>query len=89
MGQSVWIGSDLPPVFRNGVEYFVASIDDALFLIPNQCPHRGGPLKFGRLNERAQLVCPMHGNAFCMEALLRHPAVLRLTETPMGADNAP
>jgi len=86
---TVWIGSELPPIYRDGVEYFLASVDDALFLIPNRCPHRGGPLKFGHLNARAELVCPMHGNVFPMDVLLRQPAVLRLTEAPAGGADAP
>lgn len=81
----IWIGRDLPPIVRDGVEYFVISRDDALFLAPNLCPHRGGPLKFGYLNERDELVCPMHGNAFAIDTLLKGPGVLRLSELPADA----
>lgn len=80
-----WIGRDLPPIVRDGVEYFVISRDDELFLVPNRCPHRGGPLKFGYLNERDELVCPMHGNAFPLDTLLGGPEVRRLHELPAGA----
>ena len=76
---SVWIGHDLPPIRRDGVEYFVLSADRELYLVPNVCPHRGGPLKFGRLNAAGELVCPMHGNAFSIESLIANPATLRLT----------
>ena len=78
----IWIGRDLPPIIRNGVEFFVVSRDDELFLVPNVCPHRGGPLKFGYLNERDELVCPMHANAYPIEALLKGPDVRRLRELP-------
>jgi nitrite reductase (NADH) small subunit len=79
---AVWIGHDLPPIWRDGVEYFLLSIRRELWLMPNHCPHRGGPLKFGRLNAAGELVCPMHGNAFSVESLLARPGALRLTETP-------
>jgi nitrite reductase/ring-hydroxylating ferredoxin subunit len=76
---SVWIGHDLPPIRRGGVEYFLLSAGDELYLVPNACPHRGGPLKFGRLNAAGELVCPMHHNAFSIESLIANPATLRLT----------
>jgi nitrite reductase/ring-hydroxylating ferredoxin subunit len=76
---AVWIGHDLPPIRRDGVEYFLISVGNELYLTPNRCPHRGGPLKFGRLNAAGELVCPMHGNAFSIESLLANPATLRLT----------
>jgi nitrite reductase (NADH) small subunit len=79
---SVWIGHDLPPIRRDGVEYFLLSTDGELYLVPNLCPHRGGPLKFGRLNAAGELVCPMHGNAFSIESLIANPATLRLTPAP-------
>ena len=77
-----WIGRDLPPIWRDGVEYFVVSLRDELYLVPNRCPHRGGPLKFGRLSAAGELVCPMHGNAFPIETLLKGPLVRRLNEIP-------
>jgi nitrite reductase (NADH) small subunit len=76
---AVWIGHDLPPIWRDRVEYFLISVGNELYLTPNRCPHRGGPLKFGRLNAAGELVCPMHGNAFSIESLLANPATLRLT----------
>ena len=83
-----WIGRDLPPIWRDGVEYFVVSRDGELFLVPNRCPHRGGPLKFGYLNGRGELVCPMHGNAFAVETLLNGPEVRRLKEIPADSPDA-
>ena len=76
---SVWIGHDLPPIRQGGVEYFLLSADGELYLVPNRCPHRGGPLKFGRLNAAGELVCPMHGNAFSIASLIANPATRRLT----------
>ena len=79
---AVWIGHDLPPIRRGGVEYFLLSANGELYLVPNACPHRGGPLKFGRLNAAGALVCPMHGNAFSIESLIANPATLKLTAAP-------
>ena len=76
---SVWIGHDLPPIWRDGEEYFLLSAGGELYLVPNRCPHRGGPLKFGRLNAEGELVCPMHHNAFSIESLIANPATLRLS----------
>lgn len=78
----VWIGHDLPPIRRDGVDYFLLSADGELYLVPNVCPHRGGPLKFGRLNAAGELVCPMHGNAFSIASLIARPGTLRLTAAP-------
>lgn len=80
--ESVWIGHDLPPIRRDGVEYFLLSVRGELYLAPNACPHRGGPLKFGRLNAAGELICPMHGNAFSIESLIANPATLKLTALP-------
>lgn len=85
MARTVWIGGDLPPIRRDGEEYFLLGVDDQLFLVRNACPHRGGPLKFGRVDEQNRIVCPMHGNAFPVETLLAQPTTLRLTETAHDA----
>jgi nitrite reductase/ring-hydroxylating ferredoxin subunit len=84
----VWIGRDLPAIWRDGVEYFVVSRNEELYLVPNRCPHRGGPLKFGYLNERNELVCPMHGSAFSIETLLSGPDVRRLREVLAASPDA-
>ncbi|MGZ2379050.1 ferredoxin reductase [Rhizobium leguminosarum] len=78
-----WIGQDLPPIVRDGIEYFLLSYQSALYLIPNRCPHRGGPLKFGFINERNQIVCPMHHNAYSIERLIARDTTLKLTAVPV------
>jgi len=75
-----WIGSDLPPIWREGVEYFLLGHEGALYLVANACPHRGGPLKFGHVNDRGEIVCPMHHNAFSIESLIARPTTRRLVE---------
>lgn len=75
-----WIGSDLPPIWRDGEEYFLLGHDDALYLVRNSCPHRGGPLKSGYINAAGEIVCPMHRNAFSIERLIAQPTTRRLAE---------
>ncbi|MBC7479222.1 MAG: Rieske (2Fe-2S) protein [Pseudorhodobacter sp.] len=50
----------------------------ALYLVHNQCPHRGGPLKFGYVSAEDAIICPMHGNAYPAESLIARPTTLRL-----------
>ena len=80
MGAVSWIGSDLPPIYRDGREYFLLCHRDALYLVANPCPHRGGPLKFGFVNAQDQLVCPLHQGAFSVSGLIAQASTLRLLE---------
>jgi nitrite reductase/ring-hydroxylating ferredoxin subunit len=75
-----WIGSDLPPIWRDGEEYFLLGHTGGLYLIANRCPHRGGPLKSGFINAEGQIVCPMHRGAFDIERLIAQPTTIRLEE---------
>jgi nitrite reductase (NADH) small subunit len=77
-----WVGTDLPPIWRDGNEYFVLGHDEALYLILNRCPHRGGPLKYGFINADGQLVCPLHQGAFALDQLIAQPSTIRLEERP-------
>lgn len=76
---STWIGRDLPPIVRDGRDYFLLSHKGEMFLIENLCPHRGGPLKFGYVDEACRIVCPMHHNAYAADRLIAQPTTLRLT----------
>lgn len=59
-------------------EFFVQSIAGQVHLLSARCPHRGGPLRLGRI-ENGQIVCPWHGTrvalSHCGRAAL--PAVFR------------
>jgi nitrite reductase (NADH) small subunit len=75
-----WIAKDVPPILRDGIEYFLLGHEDALYLVPNSCPHRGGPLKFGFINAQNEIVCPMHQNTFSIARLIAQPTTIRLDE---------
>lgn len=79
---SCWIGRDLPPIHIDGEEFFLVSHHGELFLLPNRCPHRGGSLKFGFVNGREEIVCPMHHNAFPIARLIERPGARRLRADP-------
>lgn len=80
MSAASWIGKDLPPIVRDGREYFLLSHNDALYLVANRCPHRGGPLKFGFINAADEIVCPLHQGAFQIAGLIAQPSTIRLNE---------
>jgi nitrite reductase/ring-hydroxylating ferredoxin subunit len=80
MNRTSWIGQDLPPIVRDGVDYFLLSHDDVLYLVANRCPHRGGSLKFGFINAADEIVCPLHQGAFPIARLIAQPSTIRLTE---------
>lgn len=84
MACKVWIGSGLPPIRREGEDYFVLSVDEQLYLVRNVCPHRGGPLKFGHVDAENRIVCPIHHNAFPVETLLAWPTTVKLAEIPVS-----
>ena len=85
---AVWIGRDLPPIWRQGEEYFVLSVDEQLYLVRNACPHRGGPLKFGQVDDENRIICPMHYNAVPVEALLAQATTVKLLEMPANGPPA-
>jgi nitrite reductase (NADH) small subunit len=66
-------------------------------LVAARCPHRGGPLHFATLEERAQgavLVCPWHGTPVPLRALKRRAVatvqsghrVRAVIDAPAGAE---
>ena len=80
MSGASWIGTDLPPIVRDGAEYFLLGHDGTLYLVANRCPHRGGPLKFGFINDHGEIVCPLHEGAFPIATLIAQPTTIRLIE---------
>jgi nitrite reductase/ring-hydroxylating ferredoxin subunit len=84
---SSWIGRDLPPIRRDGRDYFIVGHRGALYLIHNHCPHRGGALKFGYVDAQDRIVCPLHHNAIPIDSLIARPTTLRLNACPVAAED--
>ncbi len=80
MTGTTWMAKDLPPIWRDGVEYFLIGHQDALYLVANRCPHRGGSLKFGFVNAADEIVCPLHHQATPVSRLIGLPTTIRLEE---------
>ena len=60
--------SELPPGAMRMVEVdenqvLLANVDGNLYACDNVCPHSGGPLAEGELNEE-EVECPWHGSVF-------------------------
>ncbi len=57
--------SDVPAgtmktVSVDGRDVLVLNVEGQVYALDNQCPHQGGPLGRGRLEERT-VICPWHG----------------------------
>lgn len=42
-----------------------------VFLVNGVCPHRGGPLHLGEVDETGAVVCPWHGRRVPLKSLIR------------------
>lgn len=65
-------------VLAGGMPYVYARTVVGSFILPAQCPHRGGPMHLARLNESCtKLVCPWHGGGVSIARLVKSgiPAV--------------
>ncbi len=51
----------------NGVKLCIVRKGDQLFAVRDRCPHAGGPLHKGFVDENGHLVCPWHRFKFCVE----------------------
>jgi hypothetical protein len=76
-----------------GTAYVYARTERGEFVLPAQCPHRGGPLHLASFDDsRSRLVCPWHGRKTSVSRHLRSgiPAVRRgLTITAVFPSAAP
>ena len=50
-------------VHVRGREFAVWNLEGQFYCIDDQCPHRGGPLGSGMLQE-GEVICPLHGWGF-------------------------
>lgn len=49
-------------------ETFIVTLEGGQYRVPVHCPHRGGRLDHGFVNERARtIVCPLHKSAFQLD----------------------
>ncbi|MFL5344425.1 MAG: Rieske (2Fe-2S) protein [Hyalangium sp.] len=66
------------PFHVSGQRLFILNWRDNLFVVPDYCAHRGGPLSLGTCNnEQGTIVCPWHGHHSRVKTLLEKalPAV--------------
>jgi nitrite reductase (NADH) small subunit len=50
--------------------FFLISLDNSIFLVRDNCPHRGGPLHLGYFNcQKSAIVCPWHNSAVSLHRL--------------------
>ena len=45
-------------------KYLLSKFNKEFFLIKNECPHNGLPLKFARFFDNGKLICKWHGCTF-------------------------
>lgn len=67
MGLNFLEEGGLAAVNVNGTMICIARREGKLFAIRNRCPHSGGPLHQGYLDEKGNIVCPWHRFTFCLE----------------------
>ncbi|MEM7037362.1 MAG: Rieske (2Fe-2S) protein, partial [Bacteroidota bacterium] len=60
MGHHFVDENGLKLVTVNGKKICLVRKGEELFAVRNRCPHAGGPLHQGFLNEKGDLVCPWH-----------------------------
>jgi nitrite reductase/ring-hydroxylating ferredoxin subunit len=50
-----------------GINLCISRKGDQLFALRDRCPHAGGPLHQGFVDEEGNIVCPWHRFKFCPE----------------------
>lgn len=67
MGAKYVPDGKLGKVTVKGVTLCLVRKGDQLFALRDRCPHAGGPLHKGWLDEEGNVVCPLHRFKFCPE----------------------
>ncbi|MBW4503325.1 MAG: Rieske 2Fe-2S domain-containing protein [Scytonema hyalinum WJT4-NPBG1] len=53
--------------------FFLISLDNGIFLVTDNCPHRGGPLHLGYFDcQKSTIICPWHELVVSMNHLQQH-----------------
>ncbi|MBD8512882.1 Rieske 2Fe-2S domain-containing protein [Photobacterium sp. CAU 1568] len=58
----------------NDQKFFIKRVehDGKVWVLPSECPHRGGPLHLGKQCEKTgAIVCPWHDNRISMHCIKR------------------
>ncbi|HEX2530863.1 MAG TPA: non-heme iron oxygenase ferredoxin subunit [Burkholderiaceae bacterium] len=93
---SDWIDVELQQTFApgtrraidvNGTQVAVFNLDGTYYAIEDVCPHDGGALAEGRLDDE-QIICPRHGARFSIITgkVLAPPAYEDITSFPVRVD---
>lgn len=62
------VSEDSPAVTEiEGIEVAIFYVEDEYFAIQNTCPHQGGPLADGKVEDEC-VYCPWHGWEFDLES---------------------
>jgi len=69
-------------VTARGRKIALCRVGDEVFAMQDACPHRGGPLSYGRVSQqRLELICPWHFFRFDLRtgASITNPAMINET----------
>ena len=55
------LGKDQVKLIRvNGKKFCLSNLSDGFYALGNRCPHAGGSLGDGRVDEEGNVICPVH-----------------------------
>ena len=77
----------MPEKERSQEEKFCIKSGEISYLLPVACPHRGGKLSCGHINEKSgRITCPLHFSSFDIVTGRRisGPALTSLNVVPTG-----
>ena len=83
MGLNFVQDGKMDKVLVQGHAICIARKGNELFAVRNRCPHAGGALHQGWINETGHLVCPLHRFRFCLEKDEAGPEGFKLQHFPV------
>lgn len=54
-------------VEHDGKKFCIARSGDDFFAFAHKCPHASGPMLYGELDGKGNVICPLHRYKFCMK----------------------